>query len=193
MMLRCISMYSAQLCAFLFLSVHSQLASCSLWVHLCKNRATVQQNCWAQFLPETVCLHYLPYAGVFGLFFSFSFRGLGKSAVQLFRELSNPAFDLSCAVKPNRIVVLTPMTIPPAVAEPPVGHQLKCACGGRVRRVEGLTDRERDRNRLTGIGREDLCDAQSEATEEEAQRRKTPEVHYFWTTTSSILLSILLH
>lgn len=121
-------------------------------------------------------------------FFLFLFPGLGKSAVQLFRELSNPAFDLSCAVKPNRIVVLTPMTIPPAVAEPPVGHQLKCACGGRARRVEGLTDRERDRNRLTGIGREDLCDAQSEVTEEEAQRRKTPEVLYFWTTTSSILL-----
>lgn len=186
MMLRYIFMYSAQLCAFLFLSLRRS------WHHVhCECIAAKTEQQFIKTVGHSFYLKlfvYPIYLMQVYLDCFFLFPGLGKSAVQLFRELSNPAFDLSCAVKPNRIVVLTPMTIPPAVAEPPVGHQLKCACGGRVRRVEGLTDRERDRNRLTGIGREDLCDAQSEVTEEEAQRRKTPEVLYFWTTTSSILL-----
>ena len=59
-------------------------------------------------------------------FFFFFFCDLEQSTVQLFRELSNPASDLSRAAWPNRIVVLTLMTIPPAVAEPPVGHQEEC-------------------------------------------------------------------
>lgn len=85
-------------------------------------------------------------------FFFSSFNGLKQSAVQLFRELSNPALDLSRAARPNRIVVLTLMTIPPAVAEPPVGHQEKCVCwcgqkdteGGDWQR-EGQTQIHRDR------------------------------------------------
>lgn len=50
--------------------------------------------------------------------------------MQLFRELSNPASDLSWAAGPNRIVALTPRTMPPAVAEPSVGRQQKCAGSG---------------------------------------------------------------
>lgn len=60
-------------------------------------------------------------------FFSSFFCDLEQSAVQLFKELSNPALDLSRASWRNRIVVLTLMTAPPAVAEPPVGHQEECA------------------------------------------------------------------
>lgn len=90
------------------------------------------------------------------LFFSF-FCDLEQSAVQLFRELSNPALDLSRAARPNRIVVLTLMTIPPAVAEPPVGQQEECAGVGRVERE--VTDREGDRHRWTAIVC--LCDALS--------------------------------
>lgn len=59
--------------------------------------------------------------------FSFPFFcDLEQSAVQLFKELSNPALDLSRAWWHNRIVVLTLMAVPPAVAEPPVGHQEEC-------------------------------------------------------------------
>lgn len=44
----------------------------------------------------------------------------------MFKELSNPALDVSRAWWHNRIVVLTLMAVPPAVAEPPVGHQEEC-------------------------------------------------------------------
>ncbi len=82
---------------------------------------------------------------LFSLFFFF-FGDLEQSAVQFFIELSNPALDLSRAAQPNRIVVLTLMTIPPAVAEPPVGHQEECARedGRRGRSGRWLTERETD-------------------------------------------------
>lgn len=51
------------------------------------------------------------------------YRDLEQSALQLFKELSNPALDGSRAWRHNRILVLTLMTAPPAVAEPPVGSQ----------------------------------------------------------------------
>lgn len=63
----------------------------------------------------------------------------------MFKELSNPALDLSRALRRNRIVVLTLMTAPPAVAEPPVGHQEECVGGGQRDREREVTDRERDR------------------------------------------------
>lgn len=74
-------------------------------------------------------------------FFFFFFCDLEQSAVQLFKELSNPALDLSRAAQPNRIVVLTLMTIPPAVAEPPVGHQEETIW----QRGRWLTERDRCR------------------------------------------------
>lgn len=54
---------------------------------------------------------------------SLFYRDLEQSAFQLFKELSNPALDGSRAWRHNRILVLTLMTAPPAVAEPPVGSQ----------------------------------------------------------------------
>ena len=74
-----------------------------------------------RYLPHVTCCAIFP-----RFFFFFFFCDLEQSTVQLFRELSNPASDLSRAAWPNRIVVLTLMTIPPAVAEPPVGHQEEC-------------------------------------------------------------------
>lgn len=76
----------------------------------------------------------------FFLFFLNFFCDLEQSAVQLFKELSNPALDLSRAWRRNRIVVLTLMTVPaPAVAEPPVGQRQERAAGpvGVERRGEG--------------------------------------------------------
>lgn len=127
----------------------------------------------------------------FPSFFS-PFCDLEQSAVQLFRELSNPALDLSRAARPNRIVVLTLMTIPPAVAEPPVGHQEERVGGGRETGRE-VTDWQRERQ--TQIDRDRECVfvmllVSCGITKEAARRRntETPEVLYFWTTTSSILL-----
>lgn len=82
---------------------------------------------------------------------SFFLNGLEQSAVQLFRELSNPALDLSRAARPNRIVVLTLMTIPPAVAEPPVGLHEQCARGRGQK-----TEQERDGHRQTACLRDAL-------------------------------------
>lgn len=73
-------------------------------------------------------------------FIFYVFCDLEQSAVQLFKELSNPALDLSRAWRRNRIVVLTLMTAPPpAVAEPPVGQRQERAAGplGVERRGEG--------------------------------------------------------
>ena len=90
------------------------------------------------------------------VFFFFFFCDLEQSTVQLFRELSNPASDLSRAARPNRIVVLTLMTIPPAVAEPPVGHQEECVGGWLAERQRGRWLTERDRHRWTETGSESM-------------------------------------
>lgn len=101
-------------------------------------------NCCPVFVLFCFCaLCYLPHVtccAIFYLFFFYFFGGLEQSAVQLFRELSNPALDLSRAAQPNRIVVLTLMTIPPAVAEPPVGQQEEHVGGW-----EGERERQRGR------------------------------------------------
>lgn len=76
------------------------------------------------FVPRHLCI-FFPYS------FFFFFIGWQQSTVQLFGELFNPPSDLSRAAQPNRIVVLTPMTIPPAVVEPPVGQQEDCVGGGK--------------------------------------------------------------
>lgn len=113
----------------------------SLW-----NMKTGQQpsrTVWPCFLFYSV-IYLMSLVVQFFLSFFF-FCDLEQSTVQLFRELSNPPSDLSRAARPNRIVVLTLMTIPPAVAEPPVGHQEECVGGGPAERQRGrwLTDRER--------------------------------------------------
>lgn len=72
----------------------------------------------------------------------------------MFKELSNPALDGSRAWRHNRILVLTLMTAPPAVAEPPVGSQEEYSGGS----AGGGVEREvADRDRLT----ESVCDALS--------------------------------
>lgn len=79
-------------------------------------------------------------------FLFFGVCDLEQSFVQLFKELSNPALDLSRASWHNRIVVLTLMTAPPAVAEPPVDHQGECVfCWGVAGRGKRLPDRQIDR------------------------------------------------
>lgn len=104
---------------------------------------------------------------LFLFFFVTFFCDLEQSAIQLFKELSNPALDLSRALQHNRIVVLTLMTAPPAVAEPPVGHQEECVgwWGGWVglQRDEEreVTDRERETDRHTETERACLCDTPS--------------------------------
>lgn len=77
-----------------------------------------------------------------------------QSAVQLFRELSNPASDLSCAAQPNRIAVLTLTTIPPAVAEPPVGGGQKCLHWGgeRAEWLNEEEDSDQQRHRRDAFG-----------------------------------------
>lgn len=60
----------------------------------------------------------------------FFFCDLEQSALQLFKELSNPGLDGSRAWRHNRILVLTLMTAPPAVAEPAVGWQEEYVGGG---------------------------------------------------------------
>lgn len=86
-------------------------------------------NKYCMYFVLPCCLPQVTCCAVFFcfLFFFFFFSDLEQSAVQLFKELSNPASDLSRASWRNRIVVLTLMTAPPAVAEPPVGHQEDCA------------------------------------------------------------------
>lgn len=60
----------------------------------------------------------------------FFFCDLEQSALQLFKELSNPGLDGSRAWLHNRILVLTLMTAPPAVTEPAVGSQEEYIVGG---------------------------------------------------------------
>lgn len=161
----------------------------SLW-----NMKTGQQpsrTVWPCFLFYSV-IYLMSLVVQFFLSFFF-FCDLEQSTVQLFRELSNPPSDLSRAARPNRIVVLTLMTIPPAVAEPPVGHQEECVGGGAGRETEReVTDWQRETDtdgQRQGVS---LCDALSlmwnnpgSSSEEEHWNF---EVLYLWTTTSSILL-----
>lgn len=83
-------------------------------------------------LSATHCCHViycrsLPLLSLSSVFF---FCDLEQSALQLFKELSNPGLDGSRAWRHNRILVLTLMTAPPAVAEPAAGWQEECTVGG---------------------------------------------------------------
>lgn len=131
---------------------HNYVQSCVLYIsETCKqvNNAAGVQDILHPPTPHTPpnrsC--YLPHATCCAIIFPFCisqifffFCDLEQSAVQLFKELSNPALDLSRAWRHNRIVVLTLMTVlPPAVAEPPVGQRQERAAGpvGLERRGEG--------------------------------------------------------
>lgn len=103
----------------------------------------------------------------------FFFCDLEQSALQLFKELSNPGLDGSRAWRHNRILVLTPMTAPPAVAEPAVGRRSILLAGGGGGGCQGEIDRE------------SLCDALSPMWNNRGGG--SDEVLYFWTTTSLTL------
>ena len=103
-----------------------------------KKRTRTARPC---FLFGALLLPHVTFVKIVNFFYFFG--GLEQSTVQLFRELSNPALDLSRAAWPNRILVLTLMTIPPAVAEPPVGHQEECV-GEAGESGREVTDRDRD-------------------------------------------------
>lgn len=93
-----------------------------LFVLFCKHELTCAPQ--AVFTSRHLC-NYLS-RGPLPFSFVLFFCDLEQSAVQLFKELSNPALDVSRAWWHNRIVVLTLMAVGPAVAEPPVGHQEEC-------------------------------------------------------------------
>lgn len=146
---------------------HNYVQSCVLYIsETCKQVNNAGQDILYPLHPRLAPVIYLMslvvqlfFPSVSLKFFLIFFCDLEQSAVQLFKELSNPALDLSRAWRRNRIVVLTLMTVvPPAVAEPPVGQRQERAAGpvGVERRGEG-GDRQgsRDGHRLTEI--ESVC------------------------------------
>lgn len=108
----------------------------------------------------------------------FFFCDLEQSALQLFKELSNPGLDGSRAWRHNRILALTLMTAPPAVAEPAVGSQEEYIVGGGGCLWEGGGCQGE-------IDRESFCDALSPMWNNRGGGSE--EVLYFWTTTSLTL------
>lgn len=117
----------------------------SVFVFVC----FLNKSSWRPRAPSaTHCFHViycrlLPLLSLSRSSLFFFFCDLEQSALQLFKELSNPGLDGSRAWRHNRILALTLMTAPPAVAEPAVGSQEEYIVGGGVASEREVAVRER--------------------------------------------------